>query len=227
MGLYNHMHLQFKPLLRTQNAIPKCIIDKYLGGYLHTLCRYQKYIHAYLIIQSQIVWHFSHRQDFWCRKKKKAMSHFWLAKSSCSSSLFCFKISNMSANNITFCKWSSCLASFQTLDELTPHLFKTHGLDSSAHCYWGSCSESLQGGALLDHLTRQHLKQYCRWSGCAEQYETIERLDLHLSNKHIGTGQSEYTCQWESCTRAGKPFSQRQKIIRHLHTHTGNKVVVF
>jgi uncharacterized Zn-finger protein len=33
----------------------------------------------------------------------------------------------------------------------------------------------------------------------------------------------EYVCEWHKCERKGKPFTQRQKMMRHLQTHTGDK----
>jgi uncharacterized Zn-finger protein len=47
----------------------------------------------------------------------------------------------------------------------------------------------------------------------------------HISDVHIGSGKSFYHCAWEGCPRAhsGRSFNQRQKIIRHLRTHVGDK----
>ncbi|KAI8355588.1 krueppel protein [Choanephora cucurbitarum] len=133
----------------------------------------------------------------------------------------------------TQCKWSSCVASFDTLDDLTPHLYNNHlnqRLDEEDYCSWESCSERLLDNSiqtLLDHLSSQHLKEAllhaCRWIDCNERFDGFDTLTLHLSQVHVGSGKSEYQCQWIACERRGKAFTQRQKIMRHIQTHTGAK----
>lgn len=130
------------------------------------------------------------------------------------------------------CKWSSCVASFNTMEDLTPHLYKTHlnNRQQTNACFWESCTEGalLDGGTsedLLNHLTSQHLKllHACRWMNCTERFEAFDKLTIHLSKVHVGSGKSEYRCHWVPCDRDGKLFSQRQKIMRHIQTHTGAK----
>ncbi|GME99027.1 unnamed protein product [[Candida] boidinii] len=58
---------------------------------------------------------------------------------------------------------------------------------------------------------------------CGEVFKETGDLTNHIINKHIGSGKSKYTCCWSECPRNCKEFSQRQKIIRHLHTHTKHK----
>lgn len=45
----------------------------------------------------------------------------------------------------------------------------------------------------------------------------------HLSVEHVGSGKAGYVCEWEGCDRCdeSKGFAQRQKVMRHLQTHTG------
>ncbi|KAI8050683.1 hypothetical protein BDF21DRAFT_350954 [Thamnidium elegans] len=135
----------------------------------------------------------------------------------------------------TRCKWSSCVAKFNTMEDLTPHLYKTHLNNRKAQqsnaCFWESCAEGalLDGTSqdLLNHLTSQHLKRAllhaCRWLDCTERFEAFDKLTIHLSKVHVGSGKSEYSCQWVPCQRNGKIFTQRQKIMRHIQTHTGAK----
>jgi uncharacterized C2H2 Zn-finger protein len=57
----------------------------------------------------------------------------------------------------------------------------------------------------------------------AELHDHVK--DAHLSTLNVKTG---YVCQWESCNRPAKlaaraGFSQRQKLERHMATHTGCK----
>lgn len=67
----------------------------------------------------------------------------------------------------------------------------------------------------------------CKWKGCQLRFETSALLMSHLSLAHVGSGKAGYTCEWVGCDRAGggdgKGFAQRQKVMRHLQTHTGDR----
>ncbi|KAK0566243.1 zinc-finger protein [Tilletia horrida] len=63
----------------------------------------------------------------------------------------------------------------------------------------------------------------CRWKGCNAQFPNSAELTTHLTEKHVGSGKSEYVCQWEGCERNGRVFAQRQKLCRHLQSHTGDR----
>lgn len=65
----------------------------------------------------------------------------------------------------------------------------------------------------------------CRWAGCSEVFTTHDQLTEHVADTHVGYGKSKYVCEWEGCSRKeeGKTFQQRQKILRHLQTHTGDR----
>ncbi|KAF9193886.1 small nuclear RNA activating complex, polypeptide 3 [Haplosporangium sp. Z 767] len=66
-------------------------------------------------------------------------------------------------------------------------------------------------------------QHWCRWKGCNKSFPNFDSLTSHLSEDHIGMGKSEYVCEWEGCERNGRGFSQRQKAMRHIQTHTGDK----
>jgi hypothetical protein len=65
----------------------------------------------------------------------------------------------------------------------------------------------------------------CGWVGCGQLFESHAALTEHLGAAHVGSGHTEYACGWERCERArtGQTFSQRQKVMRHLQTHTGER----
>lgn len=125
------------------------------------------------------------------------------------------------------CEWSACAEIFLTLDELTRHLLKSHLNNRTIdfHCRWGSCSVILDGtDALITHLTNhlgQRLIHGCRWANCGQRFASFDELTDHLSEEHVGAGRSEYSCEWEACDRRSKVFTQRQKVMRHIQTHTG------
>jgi hypothetical protein len=77
-------------------------------------------------------------------------------------------------------------------------------------------------------LPKQHL---CRWlcgptdseTECGIIFDSTQALHQHVIDHHIGSRQPSYICRWAECDRHGRAFPQRQKIHRHLITHTKNK----
>ena len=65
----------------------------------------------------------------------------------------------------------------------------------------------------------------CLWPGCthAEPFPDPGTLMAHLSDVHVGRGKDSYTCQWDNCDRT---FRSRQKVLRHLQSHTGHRPFV-
>ncbi|KAG1438811.1 hypothetical protein G6F56_012515 [Rhizopus delemar] len=123
------------------------------------------------------------------------------------------------------CKWSSCPESFNQPEDLAPHLFRDHvnkNRKRQPKCYWESCSETVED--LVKHLTSRHLMRLwlaCRWRDCSQSFDGFKPLTDHVSKDHVGSGKSEYECDWTACDRQGRAFNQRQKIMRHIQTHTG------
>ncbi|KAH6915873.1 zinc finger protein [Coprinopsis sp. MPI-PUGE-AT-0042] len=64
----------------------------------------------------------------------------------------------------------------------------------------------------------------CRWEGCDACFASCDDLTAHLNSVHVGSGKSKYECFWEGCNRNGTQwFSSKQKICRHLQSHTGHR----
>lgn len=65
----------------------------------------------------------------------------------------------------------------------------------------------------------------CRWEGCSEVFTNHSQLTDHITRVHVGSGKNEYECRWEGCERhaEGKTFPQKQKVLRHIQTHTGDR----
>lgn len=65
----------------------------------------------------------------------------------------------------------------------------------------------------------------CKWKGCRSTFANTAELMEHISTDHIGSGKSMYYCEWDDCDRAheGRGFNQRQKVMRHVRTHVGDK----
>ncbi|KAG8220917.1 hypothetical protein J3R82DRAFT_2421 [Butyriboletus roseoflavus] len=64
----------------------------------------------------------------------------------------------------------------------------------------------------------------CKWKACAQSFPSCDDLTTHIASVHIGGGKAHYECFWEGCNRHGtNGFSSKQKISRHLQSHTGHR----
>ncbi|THU99094.1 hypothetical protein K435DRAFT_719959 [Dendrothele bispora CBS 962.96] len=64
----------------------------------------------------------------------------------------------------------------------------------------------------------------CLWQNCQETFATCDELTSHLACVHVGSGKAHYECFWKDCVRNGqKGFTSKQKICRHLQSHTGHR----
>ena len=64
----------------------------------------------------------------------------------------------------------------------------------------------------------------CRWGNCGMHLITNLDLIKHVNTTHIiADDKQQYTCQWKDCSREGKSFDARYKMVIHLRTHTGEK----
>jgi uncharacterized Zn-finger protein len=46
----------------------------------------------------------------------------------------------------------------------------------------------------------------------------------HISVDHVGgPEQADHTCLWQECSRKGRPFKAKYKLVNHIRVHTGEK----
>ncbi|RXW22145.1 hypothetical protein EST38_g3724 [Candolleomyces aberdarensis] len=64
----------------------------------------------------------------------------------------------------------------------------------------------------------------CNWLDCEACFSSSAELTEHLTAEHVGGGKARYDCFWKGCDRHGeRGFSSKQKICRHLQSHTGHR----
>ncbi|KAI6149795.1 hypothetical protein BKA82DRAFT_997882 [Pisolithus tinctorius] len=64
----------------------------------------------------------------------------------------------------------------------------------------------------------------CGWISCSQTFASSDELTAHIASMHVGSGKAHYDCFWEGCVRNGaNGFSSKQKISRHLQSHTGHR----
>ncbi|KAG8580876.1 hypothetical protein GDO81_007454 [Engystomops pustulosus] len=88
-------------------------------------------------------------------------------------------------------------------------------------------------GAFFRYM-RQAIKQelICKWIEedqlpkklCSKTFSTMHELVTHVTVEHVGgPEQSNHICFWEECSREGKPFKAKYKLVNHIRVHTGEK----
>ena len=86
---------------------------------------------------------------------------------------------------------------------------------------------------------RQHL--VCKWmtksefsfcgnetdlAPCNKTFNSIINLVEHVNVIHVGGLEKRLPiCEWLGCSRNGKPFRAKYKLINHIRVHTGGKAV--
>jgi uncharacterized Zn-finger protein len=64
----------------------------------------------------------------------------------------------------------------------------------------------------------------CQWIGCTcPVYTSLDTLVAHVMQDHVQSGKSSYVCGWAECSREGRPFAKRHKIMTHIRSHTGER----
>lgn len=146
------------------------------------------------------------------------------------------------------CQWKDCSTKSDNICSLVNHINNKHGINFDIKYKDPNTEDALQKEQRLYHHifhcdqkdSHQHqlkksfqnkkittntsdskqVKLQCMWDNCQFIFSTPEELTSHLENFHLDKGKNHYKCKWEGCC---KSFKQRQKISRHLLTHTGYK----
>ncbi|XP_022099583.1 zinc finger protein GLIS2-like isoform X2 [Acanthaster planci] len=67
------------------------------------------------------------------------------------------------------------------------------------------------------------LPHVCKWNSCGQRFAEMEELVSHVNERHVVLVEGEYCCKWEGCSRKGKGFNARYKMLIHVRTHTNEK----
>ncbi|XP_072750775.1 uncharacterized protein [Anoplolepis gracilipes] len=59
---------------------------------------------------------------------------------------------------------------------------------------------------------------------CGKLFTSLNEIVGHLQMDHVGGAESTtHACFWQGCTRDGKAFKAKYKLVNHIRVHTGEK----
>lgn len=88
-------------------------------------------------------------------------------------------------------------------------------------------------GAFLRYVRPQVKQEHvCRWidaksksnKACDTTFNTMQNLVKHITMEHVGGPENNpHVCLWQDCSRGGRPFKAKYKLVNHIRVHTGEK----
>ncbi|XP_066141921.1 pair-rule protein odd-paired-like isoform X2 [Euwallacea fornicatus] len=59
---------------------------------------------------------------------------------------------------------------------------------------------------------------------CGKHFTTMSEIVGHLGVEHVGGPEiTNHACYWQNCSRNGRPFKAKYKLVNHIRVHTGEK----
>ncbi|VDL91126.1 unnamed protein product [Schistocephalus solidus] len=102
--------------------------------------------------------------------------------------------------------------------------------------YQHNCRPSAE--ALFPKTESKETLYYCQWLEqvggglhdapgkrcCTRVFHSVGEIVNHLTLEHVGgPEQLNHTCYWQGCSRLGRPFKAKYKLVNHIRVHTGEK----
>lgn len=70
----------------------------------------------------------------------------------------------------------------------------------------------------------QHLLSGSNRKPCNKVFNSMQEIVTHLTVDHVGGPEcTTHACFWLGCTRNGRPFKAKYKLVNHIRVHTGEK----
>lgn len=66
--------------------------------------------------------------------------------------------------------------------------------------------------------------QFSAEKTCNKIFNNMQEIVAHLTQDHVGGPEcTTHSCHWADCSRQGKPFKAKYKLVNHIRVHTGEK----
>lgn len=73
-------------------------------------------------------------------------------------------------------------------------------------------------------MSAQAKQQLEMGSPCLKKFATMQEIVAHITVDHVGGPEcTNHACFWQECSRNGKPFKAKYKLVNHIRVHTGEK----
>lgn len=113
-----------------------------------------------------------------------------------------------------------------------PHSYHTQPNYHMGH-HMGHMTHHPPHGAFFRYM-RQPVKQemQCLWidpdsssrKTCGKHFHSMQEIVTHLTVEHVGGPEcTTHACFWQNCSRNGRPFKAKYKLVNHIRVHTGEK----
>ncbi|XP_020282630.1 zinc finger protein ZIC 4-like isoform X2 [Pseudomyrmex gracilis] len=90
------------------------------------------------------------------------------------------------------------------------------------------------GSLYIQNSSAQHREEIktCLWMeelagrkrSCGKTFNCLSDIVAHIQVDHVGGPEfTTHTCYWQNCTREGRAFKAKYKLVNHIRVHTGEK----
>lgn len=92
---------------------------------------------------------------------------------------------------------------------------------------------NLHGSGFFKYMRPIKQEMQCLWIDpdqpppkkiCGKHFTTMSEIVGHLGVEHVGGPEiTNHACYWQNCSRNGRPFKAKYKLVNHIRVHTGEK----
>ena len=130
----------------------------------------------------------------------------------------------MAAAGMAAADWSAASHQMPSANQMyTPYM---NGMSMAHHAAPGAFFRYMRQPGIKQEMT-------CLWiepdmpsprKPCNKIFGSLHEIVTHITVEHVGGPEmTNHTCFWENCSREGRPFKAKYKLVNHIRVHTGEK----
>lgn len=117
--------------------------------------------------------------------------------------------------------YAAAIAGYPAHHHNSHHHQMYHHHHQQNHIASSIAEPSVDTEALLAAQARQQLEN---GSACLKKFPSMQEIVAHITVDHVGGPEcTNHACFWQECSRNGKPFKAKYKLVNHIRVHTGEK----
>ncbi|XP_074109416.1 uncharacterized protein LOC141534157 [Cotesia typhae] len=118
---------------------------------------------------------------------------------------------------------------------LTPSIHQQHPVSHPSHHPHGAFLRYMRGGGSACGGIAHRQEMSCMWINqddnpatgrklCGKPFNNLQDIVTHLTVEHVGGPEcTTHACFWQGCSRNGRAFKAKYKLVNHIRVHTGEK----